>query len=112
MDEMFERRLADAQQAGRWQSLQFWRRELTDLFRVAMSPRRRTAKRADDRWGSPRLLQGTGLEIRHAIRRLASTPSFTLAAMLTLALAIAANVSIFALVHRVVLNPLPYPESG
>lgn len=57
-------------------------------------------------------MTGLGLDIRHAFRRLAWTPSFTLAAMLTLALAIGANASIFAVVHRVVLNPLPYPGSG
>ena len=50
-------------------------------------------------------------EVRHAARRLVRTPGFTLAAMLTLALAIGANASIFTLVHRIVLNPLPYPES-
>jgi predicted permease len=35
-----------------------------------------------------------------------------MAAASTLALAIAANASIFTVVHRVVMNPLPYPESA
>jgi putative ABC transport system permease protein len=51
-------------------------------------------------------------ELRHAARRLVRSPAFTLATVLTLALAIGANVAIFAVVHRVVLNPLPYGDSG
>src|SRR6476661_118206 len=50
-------------------------------------------------------------EIRQAARRLVGNPAFTLAAVLTLALAIGANAAIFTVVYRVVLNPLPYPES-
>ena len=50
-------------------------------------------------------------DLRHAARRLTRTPVFTLAAATTLALAIAANAAIFTLVHRVVLNPLPYADS-
>ena len=50
-------------------------------------------------------------EITHATRRLLRSPAFTLATVTTLALAIAANVAIFTLVNRVVLNPLPYPQS-
>src|SRR5438876_3904325 len=50
-------------------------------------------------------------EIRHAARRLRRNPAFTSATVLTLALAIGANASIFAVVHRVVLNPLPYGDS-
>src|SRR5436309_769606 len=50
-------------------------------------------------------------ETRFAGRRLLRSPAFTVATVLTLALAIAANASIFAVVYRVVLNPLPYADS-
>jgi putative ABC transport system permease protein len=50
-------------------------------------------------------------EVRQAARRLVRTPLFTLTAAFTLALAIAANASIFTIVNRVVINPLPYPQS-
>ena len=49
--------------------------------------------------------------MRHAARRLVRSPAFTLATVLTLALAIGANASIFAVVHRVLFNPLPYGDS-
>ena len=56
-------------------------------------------------------LDRLGRELRHAARRLVRSPAFTLATVLTLALAIGANASIFAVVQRVVLNPLPYADS-
>lgn len=52
-----------------------------------------------------------GGEIWQAARRLVRTPAFTVATVLTLALAIGANAAIFAVVQRVVLNPLPYADS-
>jgi predicted permease len=56
-------------------------------------------------------LERLGREMRQAARRLIGSPAFTLATVLTLALAIGANASIFAVVHRVLLNPLPYAAS-
>jgi predicted permease len=50
-------------------------------------------------------------ELRQAFGRLRRSPGFTTAAVLSLALAIGANVAIFAVVERVVIHPLPYPES-
>jgi putative ABC transport system permease protein len=50
-------------------------------------------------------------ELVFASRRLVRSPAFTLATVLTLALAIGANVAIFAVVDGIVLQPLPYPDS-
>src|SRR2546422_8310665 len=46
-------------------------------------------------------LERLARELRHAARRLVRSPVFTLAAVSTLALAIGANVAIFAVVHSV-----------
>src|SRR4030095_9519580 len=51
-------------------------------------------------------------DLLFAARRLRRAPAFTMAAVLTLALAIGAHAAIFTIVHRVVLSPLPYPESN
>ncbi len=47
-------------------------------------------------------------EVRHAIRTLRTRPGFTVAAVLTLALAIGATTTIFGVVDAVIIRPLPF----
>jgi len=50
-------------------------------------------------------------DFTHAARSLGRAPGFTLVVVVTLALAIGANVAIFSVVNAVLLEPLPFPHA-
>lgn len=49
-------------------------------------------------------------QLRHAVRALRKTPKFTATALLTLAICLGANLTIFAVVDCILLRPLPFPQ--
>ena len=70
-----------------------------------------TVRSRDRRKGDP-AMTGVVRGLRFAARGLSRAPQFTVVAVLTLALAIAANSAVFGLIRGVLLEPLPYAAPG
>ena len=57
------------------------------------------------------LFDEAGRNLRYAARLLRKTPAFTVTALLTLALCLGANLTIFAVVDAILVRPLPFPDA-
>lgn len=56
------------------------------------------------------LIENLVRDVRYALRMIRTKPSFSVPALLSLALGIGANIAIFTVVNAVLIRPLPYPE--
>ena len=109
---------------GMTEELRFHIEQYTDeLVRAGMSPEK-AARLAQKELGSLTNVKGDcreafGVhlfdefrrELSYAARLLRKTPGFTATALLTLAVCLGANLTIFAVIDSVLLRPLPFPES-
>jgi hypothetical protein len=51
-------------------------------------------------------------DLQYALRQLHRSPGFALLAVLTLTMAIGANVIVFGVVNAIILHPIPVPEAN
>jgi len=57
-------------------------------------------------------MSSTITNLRYALRRLGKKPSFAAIAIVVLAIGIGANSAVFSIINTLILEPLPYEESG
>lgn len=94
-----------------------------DLIQSGLSPAE-AARRARIEFGGRNTIEGDcreargvhlfdelGRQLRYAYRMLRKTPGFTVTALLTLAVCLGTNLTIFAVINSILLRPLPFPES-
>jgi predicted permease len=85
--------------------------ELDDMYplRAAVERSERVAKQDDVRPGN--FMEDLCRDLRYAIRGMRKSPMFVLFVVLTLALGIGANSTVFTIINTLILNPLPVPRS-
>ena len=112
-------------EAGMAEELRFHIEQYTDDLIQSGMPREEADRRARIEFGGVSRIQGdcreaSGLyvfdelerELRYAARSLRKAPGFTVTALLTLAICLGANLTIFAVSDAILLRPLPFPDAG
>ncbi len=113
MEEMFLDELSRARRLGRVRAAQAWAGAVADLVvRMPYEHWRRRGMR--HRYPTPKEQRMSSLvaDLRFAMRSFARQPGATALVVFTLALAVAANTAVFALVDAVFFRPLPYPHAS
>ena len=96
-----------------WQIVSFAMRQLVErLGRGTGNPRTLPITSHGHNSVSEILVHSTLQDLRYSVRGLLRAPGFTLVALVTLGLGIAASTSIFSVVNGILLRPLPYPDSN
>ncbi|MBC8088496.1 MAG: ABC transporter permease [Phycisphaerae bacterium] len=111
MKVLFEESLADAARHGRWSALRAGIRGMLDVVRRAPHEHwRRSGPIHTQNREHP--VQSFLIDVRQAFRSFARQRSATLLIVGTLTLAVAANITVFALLDGVFRRPLPFPRAN
>ncbi len=91
--------------------------ELDDMYplRAEYERSERMAKREAVPAGDVRpgnFMEDLWRDLRYAVRTMRKSPMFVLFVVLTLALGIGANSTVFTIINTLILNPLPVPDSS
>lgn len=89
-------------------SLRCWAGAVLDAVRTAVAAR--IIRRERTEWGGGEMVTMGLADLRFALRSLARRPVFTATAVITIALGIGANASVFTVVNGFMIRPLPYED--